>query len=174
MNPKIFILFLIVLLATTWILVINPIFDEINISKINIAEREESIKVEKYDIRKLQFFEKQLSSFKEETTRMDTALPASPLEEELMLEIEALVIRSGMSLKDLKISSSKKRKSESSASGIDIKINAGGNYDALKRFFLLIYQDLRIINTESVIFSSLNDEEIRIYDFSIALTTYYY
>ena len=102
MNPKIFILFLIVLLATTWILVINPIFDEINISKINIAEREESIKVEKYDIRKLQFFEKQLSSFKEETTRMDTVLPASPLEEELMLEIEALVIRSGMSLKDLK------------------------------------------------------------------------
>jgi len=181
MNPKIFIVFLIVLLVSVWNFAIDPVFDGINIMKDEIVVQEALNESKKFEIAKLKSHEEQLLLLVEEKEKVEIAIPSIAKEEELMLEIEALVIRSGMALGSLSIDvrGSNKKKGESSEGPqeINISINAGGSYDALKRFFALVYKDLRIMDIENVTFSPPGEKkagEIGIYDFSISLITYYH
>jgi Tfp pilus assembly protein PilO len=180
MNPKIFIVFLIVLLISVWNFSINPLFDGINALKEEIIVQEAFVKTKKLEIAKLKSHEKQLSLLTEEKEKVEIAIPSEPKEEEIMLEVEALVIRSGMALDTLSIglSGGNNKKDESSeVQKISIGIRASGSYDALKRFFALSYRDLRIMYIENVTFSPPNDQESEgevIYDFTINIKTYYY
>ena len=103
MNPKLFILFLIVLLITIWHFAVAPVFTEIDSLKQQIGEEETSLASKQFEKARLGSYESQLSSLQEERDRMEIMLPSSVKEEELMVEIEALATKSGMSLGHLAI-----------------------------------------------------------------------
>jgi len=187
MNPKLFILLLIIVLISAWYFFVSPISDRIDMLKEEIVSEEKIIISKKTEIEKMKAFEEQLQDLKKEKERMETALPSEPNIEELMVEFEALVIKSGMALNKIVIAPAKKsvrQRSEEEdskeiyqADRVIVNLSVSGSYDALKRLLLLSQKDLRLMDIQRIGFSTRTnkeDEGILIYDFAIDIQTYYY
>ena len=192
MNSKLFIFLLIVIFVTAWYFFVAPVFRDIDMVRKNIASQEKEIRLSKSEVAQIKSFSQKLEGLTSEKLRLNTALPPEPKTEELMVEYEALVIKSGMNLKSISISpieakhflsshNKKKKqakKEETQAQKIAIKLNVSGTYDELKRLLMLSQRDLRLTDFQRISFSARSNKKtetgLPLYDFSLTGFTYYY
>lgn len=186
MNPKLLILLIGIVLVSIWYFYISPIFKDIDFLKSEIAAQETKLETKKEELAKLESFDRQLAGLTEEKEKLAIALPNDPKVEELMVEFEALVIKSGMALENISISAKNidqkttqaKENTDPIAKKALVVLSTQGTYDALKRFIKLSQEDLRLMDIQKINFSSPKSEgasdSATIYPFSIQLETYYY
>jgi Tfp pilus assembly protein PilO len=181
MNPKLLIILLLVVLATVWNFFIAPVFSDINVSKIEIERQKELLASKEKEIARINSYEKQLGNLQDEKEKMKTILPIEPLIEELMVETEALVAKSGMALDGVSITSgsSSGADDQGGVNKVSISIRTKGTYESLKRLMLLSQNDLRLMDITNISFSSPNKDSEKVngqtvYDFNINIVTYYY
>ncbi|MFA6437645.1 MAG: type 4a pilus biogenesis protein PilO [Candidatus Paceibacterota bacterium] len=183
MKPKLLIFFLFVVFVTVWYFFIAPIFSDIKISKAEITRQKELLASKEKEIDRINSYEIQLKTLTEEKEKMKTILPVEPMTEELMVETEALVTKSGMILKGVNITPSNNNVGgvgdQAGVSKVSINLRTKGTYETLKNLMLLSQNDLRLMDITNISFSSpsQNAEKINgqtIYDFNINIVTYYY
>ena len=188
MNPKLLILLLIIVLVFVWRFVYAPVFEKIHASRQQVAMQEKILESKQAEIANLKAMAEQLKNLTKEKESLKIALPQDPSIEELMVEFEALVLKSGMSLTKIDITplrehitsndQNKEIKQEINAKQVSVNINSSGTYDALKRFLALSQKDLRLMDIQKINFSSrASKQEIigaPVYDFTIDVLTYYY
>jgi len=170
-----------VALISVWYFFISPIFDEINILKEQIASTEARLESKRAEIERLKSYEKQLAELVIEKERLDVALPLEPKKEEILVEIDQLVNKSGMSLENISVAEQASRRNheekvEAKEKNVMIKIQTSGSYDALKRLILLAQQDLRLMDVSRINFAPKAEQtsDLTLYEFWIDISTYYY
>ena len=194
MNPKLLILFLIIILLSFWRFVIGPIFEDIDYLKKEIKTNNEILRSQEREVKRLEALKRQYESLDEKNRqRLTDALPEKPRIEELLVEMETLARKSGTVLADLNIKEEKKRAAPRSKKGeasseekegsrlncVAIDLTLKGSYDGLKKFLLLSEKDLRIMDIKKITFSSPREErgiaeKVFIYDFQLSMKTYFY
>jgi len=183
MNPKLLIILLLVVLATVWNFFIAPVFSDINVSKLEIERQKELLASKEKEIARINSYEKQLGNLQDEKEKMKTILPVEPMTEELMVETEALVMKSGMILDGVNITAGGNNISgvgdQVGVSKVSINLRTKGTYETLKNLMLLSQNDLRLMDITNISFASpnKNSEKVNnqtIYSFNINMVTYYY
>ncbi len=186
MSPKLFIVFLIIILISAWYFFIAPTFKKIDNLKTEIQSLEKQLSLNKAEIEKMKAQKKALQQLVEEKKQLDIALPREPKIEELMVEYDALITqKAGMGLAKISFtplrvrlvqSKNKKAALRAAVKTVAIKMNIKGSYDAFKRFLTLLEKDLRLTDIQKINFNAKTKKEegVSIYNFSISALTYYY
>ena len=183
MNPKLLIILLLVVLATVWNFFIAPVFSDINVSKLEIERQKELLASKEKEIARINSYERQLKELTEEKEKMKTILPVEPMTEELMVEIEALVMKSGMILEGVNITPGNSNSGgvgdQVGVNKVSVNLRTKGTYETLKNLMLLSQNDLRLMDITNISFSSPNKDSEKIngqtiYNFNINIITYYY
>jgi Tfp pilus assembly protein PilO len=183
MNPKLLIILLLVVLATVWNFFIAPVFSDINVSSLEIERQKELLASKEKEIASINSYEKQLGNLQDEKEKMKTILPVEPMIEELMVEIEALVIKSGMVLDGVNITPGNNNSGgvgdQAGVNKASINLRTKGTYETLKSLMLLSQNDLRLMDITNISFSSPNKDSDKVngqtvYNFNINIVTYYY
>jgi len=123
---------------------------------------------------KLETLSNRIDAYKEELDKINSALPAEPSLPVLFDFMQKTSMENGLILGD--ISSSKGAISSLRSGGntgiekVSLSIFLSGSYSAFKNFLSAIYKNSRLIEVDSVSFSSPTEGEL--FDFNLSLETY--
>jgi len=123
---------------------------------------------------KLEAISNELNTYKDELDKIDSALPAEVSLPILFDFMQKTSMENGLILGD--ISSSKGAISSLRSGGntgiekVSLSIFLSGSYSAFKNFLSAIYKNSRLIEVDSVSFSSPTEGEL--FDFNLSLETY--
>jgi Tfp pilus assembly protein PilO len=180
MNSKLLILLVIVLLVTGWRFGIAPLFEEIDILQASLDDQEKMVAQKEAERDRLQSYKKQLSALTSEKERLKVILPQEPEKEKLLVEMDKLLTKAGVHTSNISISEQRQKSKEQNANvkQLLIKLNIRDSYSSLKQFIMLVQRELRLMDIQSIQFSSRRQREeaqgIPLYDFQVDINTYYY
>jgi Tfp pilus assembly protein PilO len=163
----------------------------LNMRKEITVKQEELVKKEAF----IKTIEKLIDKYKnseESLKKLDDILPGDSDVPNLIVQIEAIAKESGMSVGGVNIAVSNQEgasKAETVRSGgsagqekvvvdyqvVTINLKMSGNYATLKAFLRAVEENMRLIDIESIAFSTKSREIIgSTFEFDMVLSTYYY
>lgn len=153
-----------------WFFVFSPLLDDISSAKRSLEQTRQAYKQKKREVDRLNKLKEEYKALDDEITKVNTMLPEKPRFPQLLLEMNNLVVQSGVSSANLDFESVGEQ-----GSGLQeyrIKVNFEANYFTFKQFLEKKRQEFRLMDINSI---SLSPEgEGNNYKFGVDLVTYYY
>jgi len=150
-----------------------PKCEEFRWLKSQLEIKEKAIIQKEEYFSKLNTLSKELEGYQEEIAKIESALPDEVSEADFFNFIQKTSSENGLIFKEIysvKISSSKKDGKE--ISEVSFSISLFGSYLAFKNFLSVIYQSSRLIEVDSIKFSS-PPEKKDLFDFDLTLVAHY-
>ena len=113
-----------------------------------------------------------LKGYSEELARIDSALPTDLSIPALFNFIQVSSSENGLVLENLTLGKTSSQKEMGGAKEISLSVSVSGSYSAFKNFLSALYKNVRMIEVNSIKFSSPAEDDL--FEFNLALTTYSY
>jgi len=171
---------LIILICLLILLVIGgyflcwPKYQEFKGKKIEIETKDEEIRKKEEHLLNLEILSEKLSTYKEQLSKIDSALPKDPSVAALFNFFQKTSSENGLILTEVDMSGL--FSSESSGERIQkmsFSISVSGSYSAFKNFLSAVYRNSRLIKVKSISFSS-SEQRKDLFDFNLNLETQSY
>ena len=179
-NLSIIVLIILILsIAIGGYLLWLPKYQEFGNKKEELETKDERIKEREEHFVNLGKLSERLLGYKEEISKIETALPAEPSVAALFEFLKKTSFENGLFVKDTNIGelySSSPKSPESPAERIQkmpFSVSFIGSYSSFKDFLSFIYQNSRLIEVKSIKFSSPLKEE-NLFTFDLGFETYSY
>lgn len=176
-------IYIVIILVTIvyWIFFISPLFQSINNLRPVLLEKQNKLQFKKEEIAKLNSLIKKIEAARDKIPQIFRYLPKGPNEKELLTEMESLFLRSGTLLTNINLGKGGKVKIGNwEVNSVLLRLNFIGTYESFKELLKLIEREERIMDVQSIGFSSENLSEIkrggtlfRGYGFDMSILTYY-
>lgn len=152
----------------------RPQYQDFREKELEFQEKEMELEQKKEHYANLAGIYDELSEYEEELFKIDFALPQELSIPTLFYFIQKKSSENGLILKDMKVG---KMPSGQSAEGviqrISFSVSVSGSYSAFKNFLSTIYKNAKLIEVNSISFSS-SEERIGLFDFNLTLSTHFY
>lgn len=120
----------------------------------------------------------------EDLERVSYILPSGQDIPDLIVQLEALAFESGSIIESVEFSSEKKTtKAEQIRAGeqgvvkdyrgLNISLNLASTYSGFKNFLRLVEENIRLMDVNSIDFSTQSSEGSQLINFNLSITTYY-
>lgn len=144
-----------------WYSVFSPLVDDFSRVRKNLETAKQQQTVELQKVKQLESLQKQYSSLGKELERISFMLPQDAAVNDLLVELEALITKSGVGLQKLEINEPKTvtRRSKEGANDLSsvqkagIRISFVTTYEGLKNFLRLQERELRLMDVKKLSFS---------------------
>lgn len=140
--------------------------------RAELEKKEIELKQKEDYFAKLNSLSKQLEEYPEELAKIDSALPIDPSIPALFNFIQKVSSENGLILEKLDLGQISSSKKKTGVKEISFSISVSGSYPAFKNFLSAIYQNARLIDTDSIKFSSPEGEGLFIFDLTLATYSY--
>lgn len=154
-----------------WFFVFSPLLGDISTTRRSVKQTRQVYEQKKRKAERLKKLKEEYKSLGSEVTKVNTMLPEKPRFPQLLLEMNNLVVQSGVSSANLDFA----RVGKDKGSGLQeyqIGVNFEANYFNFKQFLEKKREEMRLMDIDSI---SLNPQgEGGDYEFSVELVTYYY
>lgn len=172
---------LLILLALGGYFLCWPKYQEFKGKKVEIETKNEEIRKKEEYLLNLGILSDKLSTYKEQLSKIDSALPKDPSVAALFNFLQKTSSESGLILTDIDVSGlfpleDSAQVQESSGGRIQkmsFSVSVNGSYSAFKNFLSVVYRNSRLIEVKSISFSSF-EERKDLFDFNINLETQSY
>lgn len=153
-----------------------PKYQELGDKKLEVEGKDTEIRQKEEYLSKLEVFSDRLSGYSDELAEIDFALPTEPSIAALFIFFQKTSSENGLILKDTDLgelfSSEAPKTPEERIQKMPFSISVTGSYPALKNFLSVVYKNTRLIEVNSISFSS--PEEKGLFIFNLALETHAY
>lgn len=153
-----------------------PKYQEFEDKKLEVEGKDTEIKQKQEYLSKLEVFSDRLSEYSDELAEIDFALPTEPSIAALFIFFQKISSENGLILKDTDLgglfSSETLGTPGERIQKMPFSISVTGSYPALKNFLSAVYRNTRLIEVNSISFSS--PEEEGLFTFNLALETHAY
>ncbi len=154
-----------------------PKYQELEDKKLEVEGKDTEIKQKQEYLSKLEVFSDRLSEYSDELAEIDFALPIEPSIAALFIFFQKISSENGLILKDTDLgglfSSETLGTPGERIQKMPFSISVMGSYPALKNFLSVVYKNTRLIEVNSISFSSPEEEE-SLFTFNLALKTHAY
>jgi Tfp pilus assembly protein PilO len=154
-----------------------PKYQEFENKKLEVQGKDTEIKQKQEYLSKLEVFSDRLSEYSDELAEVDFALPIKPSIAALFIFFQKISSENGLIFKDTDLgglfSSETTETPEERIQKMPFSISVMGSYPALKNFLSVVYKNTRLIEVNSISFSSPEEEE-GLFTFNLALETHAY
>lgn len=162
--------FILVLIFTAFYLlprynVLRELQKEIEIKEINLLTREEGI-------RELQNLKEKLKIYEEQIAKIDSALPADADLPALFDFVQKTASQSGLVLKSVSHSSARPLDDFVGLEETGVSLTLSGSYNSLKNFISVLETTARLIEAQSVSFSSDPEDGPKEYELTLKIYSY--
>lgn len=154
-----------------------PKYQDFGDKKLEVEGKETEIKQKEGYLSRLEVFSDKMSEYSDELAKIDSALPADPSIAALYIFLKTASSENGLILKDTDLgalySSETLVTSEDRIQKMPFSISVSGSYLAFKNFLSVVYRNTRLIEVNSISFSSPEEGE-DLFTFNLALRTHAY
>lgn len=117
--------------------------------------------------------------------KINLAFPSQKQKAELIVQLESLTKETGLALKSINFNESKKGEEKGAYRVLNISLSLSGTYQAFKNFLVSLEKNIRLMDVQSVSFSSpekvvasgligpIGSQIVNELEFSVNLNTYY-
>ena len=172
MNKPIIIIVSIPLVLLFVIFYLFPSYQELMRLEKMIEVKEEELSKREESIRDLKNIEEKLKNYQEEIVKIDSAMPADVDLPALFDFIQKAGSQSGLALKSISHSDVRPLSGLEGLGETEVSLELSGVYDSLKNFLPVLETTARLIETQSVSFSS--DPEDGPNEFKLTIKVYSY
>lgn len=172
--PIISVLLLLIIIAAGWFLW-WPKYQEVKDLRFQLEIKEKALSDKQEHFSKLNDISKKLEEYKDSVAKIDSALPDSVSEPDLYNFIQNTSSSSGLILKKIgpaKISTSQAEGEIKEIQDITFAASVAGSYSAFKDFLSNIYQSSRLIEADSIKFSS-PEKGTNLFEIDLTFLTHY-
>lgn len=150
-------------------------------------EIEENLLLERQDLlAKIERLKDDYEENNENFKRVSYILPSTQDIPSLIVQLEALALEGGLILENIEIFTAEQQQissrrripgqeqvSSKNYKILNINLSLTGDYSALKNLLTALEENIRLMDINSIAFSSQSTEEIQFFDFNLSLQTYY-
>lgn len=163
---------LLVLLILGGVFLWWPEYQDFSDLRLKVERKEMEIRQKEEYFVKLKVLSEKLEGYSEELAKIDSALLVDPSIPALFDFIQKTSSESGLILESLSMGKISSLKDLAGVQKISFSVSVSGSYSAFKNFLSVIYKNTRLIEVESIAFSS--SEEKVLFTFDLILGTYSY
>lgn len=153
-----------------WFLLFDPLFSDINTTKQILSEKQKVYDKVESRVNRLKKIKAEYQKLGKEVKKVNEMLPSKPEFPKLLVEMEALIRKSGVALSRISYASPKVAEGKQGLQKYSINLSFSAGYETFKNFLRLQQKEIRLMDIESISFSSGKEGN---YDFRINLVTYY-
>jgi len=152
-----------------------PKYQEFSLKKQEFEIKDESIKQREEYLANLENLSKKLLNYQEQISKIETALPDQVSVAAIFKFLQKISPENGLLIKDTNIGELYNlKKTEAGVQQMPFKMSFVGSYNSFKNFLSSVYQNSRLIDVESISFSSPKEEGGNLFTFELTLQTYAY
>lgn len=177
MISRIFAAVALLVAALTFFFYINPTWaGDIATAKATIASDDQAlVAAEQYSNKENQLISAKKLIKPELLARLSTFLPNSPGDVQLILDLDSLAARSGLTLNSISIADTSGSNNNAIASGkaynsIETSLSASGSYASFRSFLTSIEHSARLLDVTSL---SVTGSNTGVYNYSMTLRLYW-
>jgi Tfp pilus assembly protein PilO len=150
-----------------------PKYQSFSDLRAELEQKERELEQKRKYFANLEALSKKLEGYPEELTKIESALSVDPSIPALFNFIQKASSENGLILEKLslaKVSSSPEQQAE--IQKISFSVSVSGSYSAFKNFLSVIYKNARLIEVESIKFSSPEGADLFTFDFNLETNSY--
>jgi Tfp pilus assembly protein PilO len=166
------ILFLLFLLVLGIIFLWQPKYQKFINLRLNVQEKKLELQTKEDYFSQLSKLSDKLKEYEAQLAKINTALPPEPSIPNLFYYLGKTSSQSGLILENITLDKISPIEEGARVKGISLSLVLYGNYPAFKNFLSVIQKSARLIEAESVSFSSPTKEEM--FSFNLKIKTFSY
>ena len=172
MNKPVIIIVSLALILLFAIFYFLPRYQELRYIEKEVEMKEEELSRREERIRELKSLQEELGNYREQLAKIDSALPVDEDLPALFDFLQKAASQSGLVLKSISHSAAKLSPDFADLKETEVSLELSGVYDSLKNFLPVLETTARLIETQSVSFSS--DPEDGPKEFKLTIKIYSY
>lgn len=149
-----------------------PKYQEFSNSKIELNEKKDELRNKEKYFSELERLSLKLKEYTAELDKIDSVLPQNPGITDLLNFLEKESSQNGMVLEKVNLENVSPLGKESEIFKVPLSFSVSGDYPAFKNFLSVLQKNARLIDVESISFSSPGKGEVFSFDIRIKAHSY--
>ncbi len=150
-----------------------PKYQEFKDKKTELETKNEEIRLKEEHLSTLETFSEKLLAYNEQLSKIDSAFPVNPSPAAVLSFLQKTSLENGLILTNVDMSETQ-QSSEERIQETSLSLSVNGSYSAFKNFLSAIYGSSRLIEVESISFSSEKEKNFFDFDFKLKTQSYAY
>jgi len=161
--------FLFIILILGAIFLFWPKYQELSSLKIELEKKKVELKQKEEYFASLNALREKLVDYEEELVKVDSALPSNPSTPVLFYNIQQIARENGLILKSISLKEAPASSETGGVQDMSLSLGVSGSYIAFKNLLSAIYRSARLMEVESISFSSSEGGKKDLFEFSVSL-----